>query len=130
MVSGWRPIRRRGCWPWWRPAAAMEALGLVPKVATPAAVFVVQFTPERLGDYQRLAGDLRAAGIATEVFTDAKKIGQQLQYAERRGFRVALIAGPDEFAQGVCKLKDLAKREEVTVPIDEVVSAARRLLGL
>jgi histidyl-tRNA synthetase len=113
-----------------RLLAAMEDLGLVPKVATPAAVFVVQFSPERLGDYQRLARDLRAAGIATEVFTDAKKIGQQLQYAERRGFRVALIAGPDEFAQGVCKLKDLAKREEVTVPIDEVVPAARRMLGL
>src|SRR5205085_10429578 len=46
-----------------RLLAAMEDLGLVPKVATPAAVFVVQFTPERLGDYQRLARDLRAAGI-------------------------------------------------------------------
>ena len=36
---------------------------------------------------------LRAAGIGVEVFPDPKKLGQQLKYADRRGFRVALIAG-------------------------------------
>ena len=70
---------------------------------------MVQFDAERLGDYQRMARTLRAAGIGVEVFPEAKKIGQQLQYAEKRGFRVALIAGPDEFAQGVWKIKDLAR---------------------
>ena len=36
---------------------------------------------------------LRAAGIGVEVFPDPKKLGQQLKYADRRGFRIALIAG-------------------------------------
>src|SRR5439155_6583075 len=75
-----------------RLLAAMEELKLLPKASTPAPVFVVQFAAERLGDYQRIARDLRRAGIATEVYPEAKKIGQQLQYAERRGFRLALIA--------------------------------------
>ena len=47
---------------------------------------------------------------------------------ERRGYRVALIAGPDEFAQGVWKLKHLAKREEITVPSSEVQTAVRQWL--
>jgi histidyl-tRNA synthetase len=112
-----------------RLLAAMEELHLLPKASTPAQVFVVQFTAERLGDYQRLARDLRRAGLNVEVYPEAKKIGPQLQYAERRGFRAAVIAGPDEFAKGVVKVKDLAKREEQVVPATELVPALRRVLG-
>jgi len=34
-------------------------------------------------------------------------LGQQLKYADRRGFRLAVIVGEDELAQGTCQLKDL-----------------------
>src|SRR5205823_4682395 len=70
----------------------------------------------------------RSSPIGAEVFPDAKRIGQQLQYAERRGFRAALIAGADEIARGVWKIKDLARREETTVAAEEVPAALRRLL--
>jgi histidyl-tRNA synthetase len=112
-----------------RLLAAMEELNLLPKTATPAPVLIVQFAADRLGDYQRLARGLRAAGIATEVYPDAKKIGPQLQYAERRGFTLALIAGPDEFDQGVCKIKVLATREEKSVPQTELIAAVQSLLA-
>lgn len=111
-----------------RLLAAMEELKLLPKASTPAPVLVVQFSADRLGDYQRIARTLRAAGVATEVYPDAKKIGPQLQYAERRGFTLALIAGPDEFAQGVCKVKVLATREERTVPEGELVPVVLQLV--
>ncbi len=112
-----------------RLLAAMEDMGLLPKVATPAPVLIVQFAADRLGDYQRMAKLLRAQDIGTEVFPEAKKLGQQFKYAESRGFRVALTAGPDEFANGVWKVKDLAKREETTVATAEVVAEVRRLIG-
>jgi histidyl-tRNA synthetase len=112
-----------------RLLAAMEELGLLPKTATPAPVLVVQFDAGRLGDYQRLARALRAGGLGVEVYPDARKIGQQLQYAERRGFRVALIAGPEEFERGVWKVKDLARREEAAVPEAGVAAAVRRVLS-
>ncbi|HVK11683.1 MAG TPA: histidine--tRNA ligase [Gemmataceae bacterium] len=112
-----------------RLLAAMEALDLVPKTATPAPVLVVQFDAERLGDYQRVARTLRAAGIGTEVYPETKKLGQQFQYAERRGFRVAVIAGGNEFAAGVWKVKDLAAREEKTVPEAELIQAIQAVLG-
>jgi histidyl-tRNA synthetase len=111
-----------------RLLAAMEELNMLPKVATPAAVLLVQFSADRLGEYQKMARDLRAEGIGVEVYPEARKVGQQLQYAERRGFRVALIAGPDESAQGVWKIKDLARREEITIPTQEVAEVIRRLL--
>jgi histidyl-tRNA synthetase len=115
-----------------RLLAAMEELGLLPKASAPAPVLMVQFTAERLGDYQKMARALRAEGIGVEVYPEAKKIGQQLQYAEKRGFRLALIAGPDDFAQGVWNVKDLAcprdNPHQETVPAAEVGAAIRRLV--
>ncbi len=108
---------------------AMGEMGMLPKAATPAPVLVVQFDGRWLGRYQRLARELRAAGIGVEVFPEAKKVGQQLKYAEGRGFRVALLAGEDEFARGVWQVKDLARREQATAAEAEVVEAVRRLLA-
>ena len=112
-----------------RLLAAMEEMDLLPKTATPAPVLVVQFSADRLGEYQKLARQLRAEGIGVEVYPEAKKVGQQFKYAEQRGFRVALIAGPDEFAQGVWKVKDLERREETTVTAAEVLDAVRKVLA-
>jgi histidyl-tRNA synthetase len=112
-----------------RLLAAMEELHMLGSATAPAPVLIVQFVAEQLGAYHHMGRMLRAAGIGAEVYPDAKKVGQQLQYAEKRKFRVALIAGPDEFAQGVWKIKDLAERQEVTVPASEVIGAIQNLLA-
>ena len=112
-----------------RLLAALEELKLLKSTTTPAPVFIVQFSAERIGEYQRMARNLRAVGIGAEVFPDAKKLGQQFQYAEKRGHKIALIAGPDDFAAGTWNVKDLAKREEKKgVPDAEVAALVRSLL--
>jgi histidyl-tRNA synthetase len=111
-----------------RLIAAMEELKLLQKTGTPAQVLIVLFQADRIGEYQGMARQLRAHGIGVEVFPEAKKMGQQLQYAEKRGFPVALIAGPDEFAQGVWKIKALATRTEITTPTIGVEPAIRQIL--
>jgi histidyl-tRNA synthetase len=113
-----------------RLIASMEKQHLLPKDGAPAPVFVAQFAADRLGDYQRIARVLRAAGIGCEVYPDAKKLGAQFQYAEKRGFKAALIAGPDEFANNVWKIKDLSKREEQNVKESELIDALRRIVSI
>ena len=95
-----------------RLLAAMEELQMIEKVSTPADVLIAYFDAARLHDYLRLAAAVRAAGLGVELFPEPKKLGQQLKYADRRGFRVALIAGQDEFARGVCQVKDLQHAEQ------------------
>ncbi|MCI0637844.1 MAG: histidine--tRNA ligase [Gemmataceae bacterium] len=112
-----------------RLLTALEELKLLQSAGTPAPVLVLQFSADKLGEYQKMARGLRAAGVGVEVYPEAKKIGAQLQYAEKRGHRFALIAGPDEFAQGVWKIKDLAKREEKTVMDSQVKEQLRALLS-
>jgi histidyl-tRNA synthetase len=114
-----------------RLLAAMEELHLIEKVSTPAPVFLAFFDESRLNDYLRLAAAIRAAGIGVELFPDPKKLGQQLKYADRRGFRVAVIAGGDEFAAGRCQIKNLAAGTQEDVALDEgarsVVEAIRKI---
>jgi histidyl-tRNA synthetase len=114
-----------------RLIAAMEELKhpLLTGQTTPAQVLVVQFAADRSGDYQRIARKLRSVGVCVEVYPDAKKVGQQLSYAEKRGFLLALIAGATEFEQGVWKVKNLAQREEITVPESELVQRVGELLS-
>ncbi len=115
-----------------RLLAGMEELGMLPKASTPAQVFIPYFDPARLADYLRLAARLRAAGFGVEVFPEPKKLGQQLKYADRRGFRVALVAGENEFAAGTIQVKNLATTESQTVPLDdeltELIAALTTLL--
>lgn len=110
---------------------AMQALNLIEKVSTPAPVFVTYFVESRLHDYLQLAARVRAAGIGCEVFPEAKKLGKQLQYADRRGFRVALIAGEDELAAGNVQIKDLKAATSTTVPLagDALLAELRRILN-
>ena len=112
-----------------RLLAAMEELKLLGTEATPAPVLMTQFDEARLGDYLRVARVLRAAGIGTEVFPDAKKLGKQLQYADRKGFRIALIAGSDEFAKGVWQIKSLVDGTTATVAESELVESVKRILS-
>ncbi|HVL13914.1 MAG TPA: HisS family protein, partial [Gemmata sp.] len=111
-----------------RLIAAMEELKhpLLTGQTTPAQVLVVNFDTKYLGDYQRIARALRAAGVNVEVYPDKPgKVGPQLGYAEKRGFQLAVIAGEQEFAAGVWKVKNLAKREESAVPEAELVARVR-----
>jgi histidyl-tRNA synthetase len=119
-----------------RLLAAMEELGLIANVRTAAPVLVTYFDKDRLDDYLRLAATVRQAGIGVEVYPDPKKLGQQLQYADKRGFRVAVIAGSREFERNVCQVKDLrtGTAEEVLLEPQAgeaapLVEAIRRVLG-
>jgi histidyl-tRNA synthetase len=112
-----------------RLLAAMEELGLVAAASTPAAVLVAQFERERLDDYLSAAARLRKRGIAVEVFPEAKKVGKQLEYANRKGHRVVLIAGSNEFAAGTWQIKLLATGEQRTVPDAELLDAVQQSLN-
>jgi len=116
-----------------RLLAAMEELEMVEKVRTPAEVLVTYFDRDRLGDYLRLASQVRAAGVGVEVFPDPKKLKQQLKYADQRGFRVALIAGSREFDANTCQVKDLqtGESEECSLANDAtaVIEAVQRIVA-
>ncbi|QDU54562.1 histidine--tRNA ligase [Aeoliella mucimassa] len=112
-----------------RLLSAMEELGLLPEVRTPAEVFVPLFNAELLGPLLKLAADLRAAGLKVELYGEPKKLGKQLQYADKRGHRVAVIAGPDEIAAGQCQVKNLSDGSSETVAQSEAAAKITKILS-
>lgn len=115
-----------------RLLAALEELGKLDKVQTPAPVLIPFFDKDRLPEYFAMATALRHHGVGCEVYPEPKKLGQQLKYADRKGFRLVLIVGGSEFAEGVCQVKDLLTGSQENVPLGEnysgVVSAALKAL--
>ena len=59
-----------------------------------------------------IARDLRAAGIAVEVYPDAVKLRKQFEYAERKGIPFISINGSNEMQDGTVNLKNLQSGEQ------------------
>jgi histidyl-tRNA synthetase len=106
-----------------------EAGLLQPLERTPAEVLVTTMDHQYIGKYLRIAGILRAAGVNTEVYLEPAKLGNQLTYADRKGFRVAIIAGENEFARDVVQIKNLSAKTARDIPMKDVVLAVKETLS-
>jgi histidyl-tRNA synthetase len=115
-----------------RLLAAMEELEMVQKTRTPAQVFIPYFAQDALHSYLQLAARVRRAGLNVEVYPEARRLGQQLKYADQRGFIIALIAGDQELEQGVCQVKDLRTTEtrecSLAGDADQLIELVKSLL--
>jgi histidyl-tRNA synthetase len=74
----------------------------------------------------RLSRELIARGIPAEADIMGRKLGRQLEYADSRGIPFAIIVGPEEIGSGKFKLKDMRKKSESLLGIDEIVAAVKR----
>ena len=74
---------------------------------TPTQVLVTVMDPALRGQCLALAAELRAAGLNTELYTQDRKLGDQIKYADRKGIPVAAILGDSEARAGTVVLKAL-----------------------
>ena len=100
----------------------LEALELFPAFGeTPTRVLLARFADTDAATLPLLA-QLRAAGIAAELYPDATKLQKQFKYADSKGIPFVLVLGPEEVAAGAAKVKTLQTGAEATVPLAEVVA--------
>lgn len=102
--------------------------GLRPGGRTPAQVLVTTMDPGRLDRYLEIGRRLREAGINTEIYLEGGKFRKQMEYANKKGFQVAVIAGEDELAAGEVQVKDLASGTSARHPFAGVVAAVEAVL--
>ncbi len=114
---------------------------------TQAPVMICAFDRGLMSEYFKMAAELRAAGIRAEVFVGSGNVTKQMKYADRRGVRLAVLMGSDEFEAGDITIKDLvlgaemakaissneewksARPAQTTVARDQLVSAIREGLS-
>lgn len=129
-----------------RLAAALRAAGRDQAAEVRGPVVVIAFSQDDMAHYFAVAGELRAAGVAAEVYLGSSGMKAQMKYADRRLAPAAVILGGDEIAAGVVTIKDLDLgrelaagvtdnaqwREErpgqVTVPRAELVATISRIV--
>ena len=106
----------------------LEALDLFPAFGeTPTRCLLTHFDAESGRAALPLLAELRAAGVASELYPDVKKLGVQFKYADAKGIPFVLLLGPEELAAGVVKLKIMASGEERVMARTEVVAEVARL---
>ncbi len=130
-----------------RLTAALAAAGRTAAAQTRGPVVVIVFNADKMADYFAIAGELRGAGIAAEVYLGGSGMKAQMKYADRRMSPAVVIVGDDELAAGAVTIKDLdagrvlaagvtdndawrAERPgQQTIPRGDMVAAVRRILG-
>ncbi|HVZ30277.1 MAG TPA: histidine--tRNA ligase [Asticcacaulis sp.] len=70
-------------------------------------IVIIAFSDSDMGEYFKLAAEIRAAGMAAEVYLGRSGMKAQMKYADRRLSPAAVMLGGDELASGSVTIKDL-----------------------
>jgi histidyl-tRNA synthetase len=105
-----------------RTIEAMEEAELVVAPKTQTKVLVTIFSPELLENSLEVTLRLRSGNIAVEIYLDeTAKLDKQLKYADSKGIPFAVVIGPDEVTSGNVVIKNLQKRSQENVSLDDLV---------
>ncbi len=106
-----------------RTIEAMEEAGVLKAQKTNSQVLVTVFSPELIKKSLEATLRLRSANIGVELWLDPEsKMEKQLKYADQKGIPYVIIIGPDEAASAEVVLKDLQRRTQEKMSLDEVSS--------
>jgi len=110
-----------------RMLAVMSQLGLIPEVAACVQALVVLFDEDGAHRSLQVAAELRKAGLAVEVYSDAARLKKQFQYADRKGIPFVVIPGPEEWNRGEITLKDMRTGDQIVLARKDIVSRLQTL---
>jgi histidyl-tRNA synthetase len=85
----------------------LKTLGKVPAETVQGPVVVLVLDRDRIADYQKMAQELRNAGIRAELYLGESGMKAQMKYADKRSSPCVVIQGGDEKARGEVQIKDL-----------------------
>jgi histidyl-tRNA synthetase len=94
--------------------------GLLPAVEREIDFYLIAVTPEQRPELLALAHRLRDAGHSVDYGLRPAGVGKQFKHASAVGARHTVVLGPDEAAEGVAVVKEMATGTERRVPLAEV----------
>lgn len=104
----------------------LEELGRFPSsAAATTQLLIVNFDKSIESFTLRLLADLRAAGIAAELYPAAVKLKKQMGYADDKKIPYVLLVGEEETTSGDLSLKDMQSGEQRKVRAEELIDILR-----
>ena len=101
----------------------LSELNLFPEELQSATqILFATFGQDELCYALRWAKELRANGIAVEVYPEPTKMKKQMGYANDKNIPFVAIVGGDEMAQNKVMLKNMTSGEQQLVSLDEIIN--------
>jgi histidyl-tRNA synthetase len=104
-----------------RVAIALQTQNTAYASKTAKKVAVLPITETLKSEALKIAQQLREAGVTVEFEVMGRKMAKALEDADKRNVDFAVIVGERELKEGAVVLKDLANRQQSTVPIDKLI---------
>lgn len=102
----------------------MNELNLFPEEVNKPTSTKVLFTNFGAAEEQfcfKLMQDLRANGINSELYPEAKKIQKQFEYADKKGIPFVCVIGSEEMNSGVFTIKDLSSGQQEKLNKEDLI---------
>lgn len=95
------------------------------KRQSPADVVVLPLSSDQIGYGLEISDLLRQAGIATLHYTEPNNVKAKFRYANRMGYRYALVLGENEARDATVSIKNMDSGESAVVPKQGIVEFLR-----
>jgi histidyl-tRNA synthetase len=105
-----------------RVMLALSKFGLKAEVSEKPRIVVIPLNVEVKVSAIKIANKLRGVGIHTELEVMGRGVTRALQDADRRGVMYAVLVGSKELEMGKVVVRDMSKREQKLVGIDDLIS--------
>jgi histidyl-tRNA synthetase len=103
-----------------RVSLALAAEGRPPDPAPVADVFVVASSAAQGGYAGRVARALRRRGQSVDLDVAGRSLRASLAYADRAGYALVALVGPEEMGAGSVRLRDMTAGQERTVALSDL----------
>ena len=103
-----------------RTLLACEAEGLEPGAGPSVDVFCVPIGSRAKDRLVGLCGAMRARGVRIDMAFGDRALKGAMKAADRSGAPLVVVLGDDEVDTGTVVIKDMAAREQATIPWDSV----------
>jgi histidyl-tRNA synthetase len=101
----------------------MEEMDLFPKTVEEGTKVLFFNLGEKEAEFAYgILQQLRAKGIAAEIYHEALKMDRQFRYAEKKNIPYVVIIGSREVENNNCVLKNIKTSEQLTLNIEELIS--------
>ena len=100
---------------------AMQRQKTLLKTEEESRVVVIPTKEELKGEALKISRMLRDADVPVEVDVMGRKVTKALEDADRRKMNYAIIIGERELEEEAVVLRDLMKREQAVVKIEEIM---------
>ncbi len=103
-----------------RIALAMQMQKPALKTGQKKKAVIIPVKEELKAEALKISQTLREAGIPVEFEVMGRKMAKALEDADKRKIDYAVIVGERELKEGAVVVRDLAKREQTTVKIEDL----------